>query len=82
MRNTKPEMKRSDMEMRRRDVEMKGRPMVGPRPIMPRPMGPGVPVKPMVRPTVPAMKKGGSVSSASKRADGCAVKGKTKGKMV
>ena len=28
------------------------------------------------------MKKGGSVSSASKRADGCAVKGKTKGKMI
>ena len=29
------------------------------------------------------MKKGGMVkSSASKRADGCAVKGKTKGKMV
>jgi hypothetical protein len=28
------------------------------------------------------MKKGGKVSSASKRADGCAVKGKTKGKMV
>ena len=27
-------------------------------------------------------KKGGSVSSASKRADGCAVKGKTKGRMV
>lgn len=27
-------------------------------------------------------KKGGSVGSASKRADGCAVKGKTKGKMV
>ena len=26
--------------------------------------------------------KGGSVSSASKRADGCAVKGKTKGKFV
>ncbi len=26
--------------------------------------------------------KGGSVSSASKRADGCAIKGKTKGKMV
>jgi hypothetical protein len=25
---------------------------------------------------------GGSVSSASKRADGCAVKGKTKGKML
>ena len=28
------------------------------------------------------MKKGGKVSSASARADGCAVKGKTKGKMV
>ena len=28
------------------------------------------------------MKKGGMVSSASKRADGCATKGKTKGRMV
>ena len=28
------------------------------------------------------MKKGGSVSSASKRADGCAQKGKTKGRMI
>jgi hypothetical protein len=28
------------------------------------------------------MAKGGSVGSASKRADGCAVKGKTRGKMV
>ena len=28
------------------------------------------------------MKKGGVVSSASKRADGCCVKGKTKGRMV
>jgi hypothetical protein len=27
-------------------------------------------------------KKGGKVSSASKRADGCAVRGKTKGKIV
>ena len=26
--------------------------------------------------------KGGSVSSASKRADGCAMRGKTRGKMV
>ena len=41
----------------------------------PRYTGPGFgPTKPM--------KKGGSVSLASKRADGCAVKGKTKGKMV
>ena len=28
------------------------------------------------------MKRGGTVSSASKRADGCAIKGKTKGRMV
>jgi hypothetical protein len=28
------------------------------------------------------MAKGGSVSSASKRADGCAIKGKTKGRFV
>ena len=28
------------------------------------------------------MKKGGKVSSASKRADGCAIKGKTRGTMV
>jgi hypothetical protein len=35
------------------------------------------------RPANPPMfKKGGSVSSASKRADGCAVRGKTRGKMV
>lgn len=32
--------------------------------------------------TATGMKKGGKVSSASKRADGCAVKGKTKGRMV
>jgi hypothetical protein len=31
---------------------------------------------------VKKMAKGGSVSSASKRADGCATKGKTKGRMV
>jgi len=30
----------------------------------------------------PGMKKGGKVSSASKRADGCAIKGKTKGKII
>ena len=33
-------------------------------------------------PAQPGMKKGGSVSSASKRADGIATKGKTRGKMV
>jgi hypothetical protein len=29
-----------------------------------------------------SMKKGGKISSASSRADGCAVKGKTKGRIV
>jgi hypothetical protein len=34
-------------------------------------------------PSVPVKKAaGGSIGSASKRADGCAVRGKTKGKMV
>ena len=38
---------------------------------------------PKPRPAPPVRKaKGGSVSSASKRADGCAVKGKTRGKFV
>ena len=31
---------------------------------------------------VPTMKKGGKVSSASKRADGIAIKGKTRGRIV
>jgi hypothetical protein len=34
------------------------------------------------RKAVKKMAKGGSVSSASKRADGCCTKGKTKGRMV
>jgi hypothetical protein len=38
-------------------------------------------VKEKIKSVLP-FKKGGSVSSASKRADGCAIKGKTRGKMV
>ena len=38
-------------------------------------------VKEKIKSVLP-FKKGGMVSSASKRADGCAVKGKTKGRMV
>ena len=34
------------------------------------------------RKTASKMKTGGKVSSASKRADGCCIKGKTKGRMV
>ena len=41
------------------------------------PAGGGGYEKPM-----PMFKKGGAVGSASKRADGCATKGKTKGRMV
>lgn len=37
-------------------------------------------VNPVAKPA--AMKKGGKVGSASKRADGCAIKGKTRGKIV
>jgi hypothetical protein len=33
-------------------------------------------------PAAPAFKKGGKVASASKRADGCAMRGKTRGRMV
>jgi hypothetical protein len=39
------------------------------------------PAGPMPRPSG-MFKNGGSVGSASKRADGCAVKGKTRGKIV
>jgi hypothetical protein len=38
-------------------------------------------VKEKIKSVMP-FKKGGSVSSASKRADGCAIRGKTKGKMI
>jgi hypothetical protein len=37
---------------------------------------------PTARVYAPQMKKGGKVSSASKRADGIATKGKTRGRMV
>ena len=38
--------------------------------------------KPAASAPVKKMAKGGSVSSASKRADGCAQRGKTRGKIV
>ena len=39
------------------------------------------PMGDVVTPAATGMKKGGKVGSASKRADGCAMRGKTKGKM-
>ena len=44
-------------------------------PMAPQGMAPqGMPMAPQA----PGMKKGGKVSSASKRADGCAIRGKTR----
>ena len=44
--------------------------------------GPNVPGEYKKKGGAVKYKKGGSVSSASKRADGCAVKGKTKGRII
>ena len=38
--------------------------------------------QPGTAPTSAGMKAGGKVSSASKRADGCAIRGKTRGRIV
>jgi hypothetical protein len=62
-------------------------PMATKKPMPKKPMMPVAP-KPAGTPPdasampAPAFKKGGSVGSASKRADGIATKGKTKGTMV
>ena len=60
-----------------------------PKPGVPKPGVPKPPIKrplpipaPMPAASAPVYKKGGSVGSASKRADGIASKGKTKGKMI
>jgi len=47
-----------------------------------RAKGGPVKAKPKAKPKAKMYAKGGSVSSASKRADGCATKGKTRGKFV
>ena len=62
-------------------------PAVSTRPPAPAPTGPMTPVRgggmapASVATMMKKMKKGGKVSSASKRADGIAIKGKTKGKI-
>ena len=79
------------------DIDGASAPMkkpMAPKPPMavkkPMPKKPMMPVAPKPRGTppdesampAPAFKKGGSVGSASRRADGIAMKGKTKGTMI
>jgi len=66
---------------------MKKPPMAVKKPMPKKPMMPVAPKPRGAAPDesvmpAPAFKKGGSVGSASKRADGIATKGKTKGTMV
>ena len=58
-------------------VKPKGRPMYPDSVPVPDPVSPPAPMT-----GVPGMKKGGSVGSASRRADGIARQGKTKGRMI
>ena len=66
-------------------------PAVSTKPPRPAPTGPMTPVRgggmapasvATMMKKAPMMKKGGSVSSASKRADGIAKQGKTRGRMI
>jgi hypothetical protein len=60
-------------------------PMAMKKPMPKKPMMPMAPTPrnmPSETPTMPGMKKGGSTTAASKRANGVAVKGKTKGTQV
>ena len=69
----RPMIKKPLMAMKK---PMPKKPMM---PMAPKPRG--APPDASVMPA-PAFKKGGSVGSASKRADGCAQRGKTKGMRV
>ena len=75
-----------------RPLPKRGMPMKKPMPrkplmpVAPKPRLPGMAADESAMPAMPAgmpgMKSGGSVGSASRRGDGCASKGKTKGTMV
>ena len=78
---------------RRTGSAFEGRPAPRPAPMPTRggmgmnPSGPAprpAPVRPGMKKggKVKKIKKGGSVSSCSKRADGCIIKGKTKGRII
>jgi hypothetical protein len=76
------------------DIDGGSAPMKRPMPKPPMAMKKPMPKKPMMpmapkprgvppeAPTMPGMKKGGAVASTSKRGDGIATKGKTKGAQV
>ena len=82
----------ADMGKPPQDIDGGSAPMKRPKPPMamkkPMPKKPMMPMAPKPRgvpptePMMPGMKKGGSVGSASKRGDGIATKGKTKGAQV
>jgi hypothetical protein len=81
----------ADMGKPPQDIDGGSAPMKRPMPKPPMAMKKPMPKKPMApkprgvpseAPMMPGMKKGGSVGSASKRADGIATKGKTKGAQV
>lgn len=80
-----------EAKMRRKLMESAMLQDQGVPPIAPSRLQPMAPQLPMDMPPAAPMKKGGavkkyakggSVSSASKRADGCATKGKTKGRII
>ena len=62
------------MKQRRRDMEQERRQRMMEEEMPPSPMKKGGKVKKMA--------KGGKVGSASKRGDGCAMRGKTKGRFI
>jgi hypothetical protein len=81
----------ADMGKPPQDIDGGSAPMKRPMPKPPMAMKKPMPKKPMApkprgvppeAPVMPGMKKGGSVGSASKRADGVATKGKTKGAQI
>lgn len=98
IKKSKMEKKQIEMQLSGPEAKMRRKLMEsamlqdqGVPPIAPSRLQPMAPQLPMEMPMAPAaaMKKGGKVkcmskggSTASKRADGCATKGKTKGRII
>jgi hypothetical protein len=96
IKKSKMEKKQIEMQLSGPEAKMRRKLMEsamlqdqGVPPIAPSRLQPMAPQLPMDMPPAAPMKKGGAVkkhskggSTASKRADGCAMKGKTKGRLV